>query len=214
MTIQSFQNQKQTEEQKEEFRKMMREENIGFPKPIKKVESKYEKAARYLDKKLKKLSSLNKLEVKEVVNKYHKFTISKTKKPLKKKRVLLIPKNKLEAKAVKVFNAWIRNRDKERGCYALEVHEEKGKCFGSFQCCHMFSSTKHDIKFDEFNCNGGCSNHNFIHDHAGRPQPHIYYGWFIKKYGLDKWCELKDRSYLTKKFTREELLSIIKQYSV
>jgi hypothetical protein len=127
---------------------------------------------------------------------------------------IVLPYNKLLKRADDVFAAWIRNRDREQGCYANEVEEVRGTCHGFFCNCHLFGRGDKAIRFDEFNCNGGCSYHNQIHDHTLRPKPHIYTGWFIKKYGVEKYEELWQKSYLVKKWTREELLDIIKKYTL
>lgn len=122
----------------------------------------------------------------------------------------LLPHNKLLKKAQAVFNAWIRRRDAKQGCYAKELNT----CKGSFCACHLFGVGKSAVRFDEVNVNGGCAYHNQIHDHTMRPQPQIYTAWFIKEYGSDMYLDLVDRSKMTKKWTREELINIIKKYSL
>lgn len=129
---------------------------------------------------------------------------------LKPKKVRLIPLPKLMKKADDVFAAWIRQRDGR--CYALDIPGEAQRCKGHLNCCHLIGRGKKAIRFDEKNCNGGCSFHNQIHDHTMRPQPHIYTGWFIRKYGADAYLDLEARAKVTKKWTREELNGIIEKY--
>jgi hypothetical protein len=128
----------------------------------------------------------------------------------KVKRVLLVPIPKLMKKADEVFALYIRNRDGH--CYGAEIPEEAGKCKGYICNCHLFKRSKKDIRYDEANCNGGCMHHNQVHDHTMNPQPHIYTNWFIAKYGLEKYNELNRRSYIMKKWSREELYAIIEKY--
>ena len=163
---------------------------VGFPKP-----------------KTVKLSPYEKM-LERAKNK----RIKPVKRPLRKKRVKLLPKNKLIKKADEVFQAWVRRRDAYRGCYANEIPEERGKCKMQFCGCHLFGKGKKAIRYDEFNVHGGCGYHNQIHDHTMRPQPQIMIGWFIRKFGFEKYEELRVRSYEIKEWSRDELNAIIAKY--
>lgn len=131
-------------------------------------------------------------------------------KKVKRKRVTPLPK--LIKKADDVFAKWIRVRDGH--CYGQEIPGEAQRCKGHLCNCHLFGRGKKDIRFDEMNCNAGCSFHNQIHDHIMRPQPWIYTGWFLKKYGVEAYNELNDRTNVIKKWTREELEEIITKYTL
>lgn len=131
-------------------------------------------------------------------------------KKVKKKRVTPLPK--LIKQADSVFSKWIRNRDGH--CYGQEIPGEAERCQGNFCNCHLFGRGKKAIRFNELNCNGGCAFHNQVHDHIGRPQPWIYTGWFLKKYGVEAYNKLNEQSRIVKKFTRSELEDIIKKYTL
>ena len=163
----------------------------SFPKPVKLVESRYEKALRYKANALKKPK----------------------KTPQKKKRVLLIPINKLLKKADTVFSKWIRNRDRYL-CFARDIPGEAELCKGYIQCCHLIKRSFKPTRFDETNCHAGCKHHNYNHDHGFNARPEVMTGWFIKNYGGLPYLDLKDKSRLYHKWTREELLEIIKKYDI
>ena len=129
-------------------------------------------------------------------------------------RIKQIPLKTLVKKADELFSIYTRNRDSQRGCYATEILEEKGKCKSGFNCCHLFGRGKYDIRWDEFNGHGGCFYHNQIHDHTFRPQPHIMTGWFIRKFGFEKYEELRKRSYIVRpsSWIRLKALEIIEKY--
>lgn len=130
----------------------------------------------------------------------------------KEKRKRVTPLPKLLKKADDVFAKWIRTRDGH--CYGQEIPQEAGKCKMYLCNCHLFGRGKKALRFDEQNCNGGCMYHNQIHDHTMRPQPHIYINWFINKYGLEAYQDLTRRSYIIKKWSRDELEEIIKKYTL
>lgn len=132
----------------------------------------------------------------------------------KVKRVRQIPLPKLKRKADEVFGKFVRERDAYQGCYAMDVPEEASKCKSGWCCCHLFGRSCYDIRWDEYNGNGGCFYHNQIHDHTFRPKPHIYTGWFIKKHGFEKYEELRQRSYIkhTSSWIRAKCEEVIKKY--
>lgn len=110
---------------------------------------------------------------------------------------------KLLAKAQKVFNAWIRKRDADRGCIS---------CGGPVDHAgHYYSQGHHSaLRFNEINCNGQCLRcNNFLHGNL------IHYRMgLLKKYGqreLDILDSVGTRAPL-KKWGRVELEFIIKHY--
>ena len=110
----------------------------------------------------------------------------------------------LMKKAQKVFNTWIRKRDKGKPCVSC------GKALGSkFDCGHYYSSGGHkNVTFDEDNCNGQCVHCNqHLHGNLLNYQIGI-----AKRIGADRLIELNGRAHKTRKFTREELKEIIKKY--
>lgn len=116
----------------------------------------------------------------------------------------LIPLPKLLKKAQIVFNAWIRERDKDRGCIS---------CGGKVQQAgHYFSQGAHSsLRFDEINVNGQCIRCNlFLHGNL------IQYGvGIIDKHGPMTHIDLLARSRSPlKKWTRDELNEIISKYKL
>ena len=112
---------------------------------------------------------------------------------------------KLIKKAEKVFNAWIRDRDKDKGCIscgAKVVHAG-----------HYFSAGHYSgLRFDETNVHGQCAGCNvFKHGNL------IEYGiGLIERYGTTYHIELlnKSKTHKLRKWDRSELEEIIKKYSV
>lgn len=111
---------------------------------------------------------------------------------------------KLIKKAEKVFNAWVRNRDKDKGCIS---------CGGSVDHAgHYFSAGSYSaMRFDETNVHGQCIGCNtFRHGNL------IEYGLgIIKRYGKKYHEELiiKSRNGRLHKWDSQELELIIKKYS-
>jgi hypothetical protein len=116
----------------------------------------------------------------------------------------LTPLPKLLQKAQKVFNAWVRNRDRERGCIS---------CGGNVDHAgHYFNQGQHSgLRFDETNVHGQCAGCNlFKHGNL------IEYGMgIVNRYGAVYHIVLLDKSRTNKirKWTRSELEDIISQYS-
>lgn len=117
----------------------------------------------------------------------------------KPKKVLSIPK--LLKKAQIIFNTWIRNRDKDKGCISCgsEVSEAG----------HYFSQGHHsNLRFNEINCNGQCTKCNcFLHGNLIN-----YRHGLIKRYGEEKLNLLESAARQHKKWTRLELEIICQLY--
>lgn len=126
---------------------------------------------------------------------------SKSGLPVKKKSASL---PKLLAKAQKVFNAWIRERDKDKGCISCNGKVE--------QAGHYFSQGHYSgLRFDELNTNGQCVkcnlylSGNLIHYRQG----------LVQRYGSAMVENLESLSELRKgaKYDRVEIERIITKYS-
>lgn len=115
----------------------------------------------------------------------------------------LNPLPKLLEKTQKVFNAYIRERDKELGCISCEGEVE--------QAGHYHSQGHHSaLRFDPINTNGQCRRCNmFLHGNLIK-----YRQGLVERYGEQKVLELEDSANRNrlKKWTREELEEIINQY--
>lgn len=115
------------------------------------------------------------------------------------KTSLTLPK--LTAKAQKIFNAWIRNRDKDLGCIS---------CGGEVQHAGHYLSAGHHtaLRFDECNVNGQCLRcNNFLHGNLIR-----YRQGLIAKYGENKVNLLENYGSRVKKWSRLELEWICQNY--
>jgi hypothetical protein len=110
---------------------------------------------------------------------------------------------KLTAKAQRVFNAWIRRRDADNGCISC------GKPID--HAGHYLSAGHHGaLRFNEINVNGQCLRcNNFLHGNLIN-----YRIGLIKKYGENKVLMLENCRNITKRWSRIELLSIIKTYEL
>lgn len=110
---------------------------------------------------------------------------------------------KLLIKTQKVFNKYIRERDRERGCISCgsEVTEAG----------HYFSQGHHSsLRFDEVNVNGQCLRCNrFLHGNLIN-----YRKGLVKRYGEEKIKRMETLVELRKawKWSRMELEEIIKKY--
>jgi len=123
-------------------------------------------------------------------------------KKVKGKKVKLIPLSKLKAKAVKVFNSYIRERDKALGCISCTT----GKVD---HAGHYMNAGQHSaLMFSELNTNGQCVTCNcFKHGNLIR-----YRQGLVNKIGETAVRELEQTSNRLKKWTRTELEQIIITY--
>jgi len=117
------------------------------------------------------------------------------------KKVTPLPK--LLKKAQEVFNKWIRERDKDKGCIS---------CGGEVsQAGHYFSQGHHSaLRYNEMNTNGQCVRCNmFLSGNLIK-----YRQGLVKRYGAAKVEQLELNADLKKawKWHRIELEEIIKKY--
>ena len=112
----------------------------------------------------------------------------------------------LMKKAQKVFNTWIRKRDKSKGLNCISC----GKALGvKYDCGHYFSSGGHkNVTFDEENCLSQCV---YCNQHLHGNLLNYQIG-IAERIGADRLIELNGRAHKTRKFTREELKEIIAKY--
>jgi hypothetical protein len=118
---------------------------------------------------------------------------SKSKKPLPK----------LLKDAQKVFNSFIRHRDKDKGCIS---------CGGPVQHAGHFIAVGNSgfLRFNEHNVNGQCVKCNtFLHGNLLN-----YRKGMIKKYGEEVVDYLESHQYYTRKHDRQELEEIINHYKI
>jgi hypothetical protein len=106
-------------------------------------------------------------------------------------------------KAQTVFNKWIRNRDKDKGCISCGTQiTEAG---------HYYSQGHHSaLRFNEMNTNGQCTRCNrWLHGNLIK-----YREGLLKRYGQQK-LDLLDSAARNrvKKWDRTTLEQIIKKYS-
>jgi hypothetical protein len=129
--------------------------------------------------------------------------ILKDKDKPKKKRLPSIPK--LKKKAQELFNAFIRERDKDRTCISCDK-------LGN-QAGHYFATKGYDgLRFDEDNCHLQCPACNcYLHGNI-----QIYSKRLIERIGKPRYDALFERAMEYKrnghKWTRDELFSIIEKY--
>ena len=108
---------------------------------------------------------------------------------------------KLTKKAQEVFNKWIRERDKDKGCVSCggEVHHAG----------HYLSAGHHGhLRFNEMNVQGQCLRcNNFLHGNLIN-----YRQGLVSRYGEQKVLYLESCAHGTKRWSRTELIAIIETY--
>lgn len=110
----------------------------------------------------------------------------------------------LMKKAQKVFNEFIRLRDRDKPCVSCS-RELKGK----YDAGHFYSSGGHKaVTFNEDNVHGQCVYCN-QHKH-GNLEP--YRVELINRIGQENFLELRYKSQETANYSREELRELIKKY--
>ena len=116
------------------------------------------------------------------------------------KEIKSIPK--LLAEAQKVFNKFIRERDKDNGCISCPTGRVE-------HASHYLSQGHHGhLRFNEINVNGSCLRCNkFLHGNLIS-----YRSGLIKKVGEQKVLLLESQAHSVKKWSRIELETIIKMY--
>lgn len=113
----------------------------------------------------------------------------------------MTPLPKLLVKAQNVFNAWIRNRDKDKGCIS---------CGGPVQHAGHYLSQGHNslFRFNEVNVNGQCMRCNtFLHGNLIE-----YRKGLVKRFGEANVTMLENSVKRVKKWSRFELEAIINEY--
>ena len=111
----------------------------------------------------------------------------------------------LMKKAQKVFNTWIRKRDKSKGLNCISCKKPCKK----ENAGHYFSSGGHkNVTFNEDNVHLQCEYCNtFLHGNLLNYQVEIE-----KRIGGERLIKLHEEAHKTRKYTREELKEIIKKY--
>lgn len=116
----------------------------------------------------------------------------------------LTPLPKLLSKAQTVFNAWIRERDKDKGCISCGAPVEHAG--------HYYSAGHHSgLRFSEKNVNGQCLRcNNFLHGNLIN-----YRKGLVKRYGTDYVHLLENIADIRKahKWSRVELEAILQEYA-
>lgn len=110
---------------------------------------------------------------------------------------------KLTEKAQYVFNKWIRERDKEKGCISCGAPVTEA---GHYHSRGHFSA----LRFNEVNTNGQCTRCNcFLSGNLIK-----YRQGLVKRYGEARVLMLENSVAIrtVKKWSRFELESIIKEY--
>ena len=109
--------------------------------------------------------------------------------------------SKLIKKAQFIFNKFIRERDKDKGCISCNS--------GVDHAGHYLSQGHHSaLRFNEVNVNGQCLRcNNFLHGNLIN-----YRQGLVKKYGEQKVLLLENNGRNIKKWSRTELLAIIQLY--
>jgi hypothetical protein len=113
------------------------------------------------------------------------------------------PLPRLLADCQKVFNAYIRARDKDKGCIS-------DRCKGQVEHAgHYFSQGHHSaLRFDELNVNGCCARCNtFLSGNLIR-----YRQGLVSRYGEQRVLILESRSRGVKKWSRGEVEVLIRYY--
>jgi len=104
-------------------------------------------------------------------------------KRAKKDKLSAVGTASLKVKAQKVFNSWIRNRDKDKGCISCGA--------GVDQAGHFYSAGKFNaLRFDEDNCHGQCLRCNYFL--SGNLLN--YREGLIKKIGKERFEKLEQKS--------------------
>lgn len=118
------------------------------------------------------------------------------------KKLVSIPK--LTKKAQDVFNAWVRKRDKNKGC--ISCGSAKVEHAGHYFHAGHYSA----LRFSEMNCNGQCVQCNY-HKHGNQIG---YRRGLVERYGEGnvKLLENSVTIRTVKKWSRFELETIIKMY--
>ena len=132
--------------------------------------------------------------------------LEKSKQWAKRKKALkseLETTQELIKKAQKVFNDYVRARDRNQLC--ISCNKPLG---AKFDAGHYFNANHWSVRFDENNVHGQCVTCNqFKHGNLLNYQIGIQ-----QRIGADELINLHAIAHETKKFTRDELREIISKY--
>lgn len=119
--------------------------------------------------------------------------------------------NELLKLATIVFNRWIRNRDTIDGKFFICISSGLHLPVSQMDAGHFYPvSTSSALRFDEDNVHGQSRQENFYNPlHQVNYKKNI-----IQKIGVERFNALQARQHKEKKWSREELLEIIKKYKI
>lgn len=124
----------------------------------------------------------------------------------RKKALKRIPD--LIADAQVAFNAFIRARDKDKGCFVCGKPFPANRPGGSFDAGHVRSrGAAGHLRFDELNCHGECKECNSPFG----AKPHEIKAGAIRRIGAEAY-EALENDNAPHKWTREELIEITQKY--
>jgi hypothetical protein len=107
-----------------------------------------------------------------------------------------------------IFNKYIRLRDKGQVCISCNKPLKEG----NVDAGHMWSAGGHsNLRFNELNVNAQCSRP-CNKDKAG--DINNYRLGFVERYGIEKLNEIDSLAKIERKFTKDELMEIIKEYKL
>jgi hypothetical protein len=105
-----------------------------------------------------------------------------------------------------IFNKYIRLRDKGQVCISCQKKLKEG----NVDAGHMWSAGGHsNLRFNEFNVNAQCSRP-CNKDKAG--DINNYRLGFVERYGIEKLNEIDSLAKIERKFSKEELKELMKEY--
>lgn len=130
-------------------------------------------------------------------------TIKNWKKKKKKMKEDLETVQELIKATQIIFNKYIRLRDKNELCISCQKPPLKKNCG------HFFNANNHwNVRFDERNCHLQCEHCNtYLSGNLIEYQRNL-----IHKIGIESYHELEADARVTRKFTKDELQQLIKEY--
>jgi hypothetical protein len=104
-----------------------------------------------------------------------------------------------------IFNKYIRLRDKGQVCISCQKKPLKENCG------HFFNANNHwNVRFSELNCHLQCEHCNtYLSGNLIEYQRNL-----INKIGIENYNELEAEARKTRKFTKDDLKEIIKEYKL
>jgi len=110
--------------------------------------------------------------------------------------------SKLKKKADVLFSKLVRQKNR------CEAKWQGGmKCSSQLQCCHIFSRSRNNTRYDLNNAICACSSHHIFWMHKN---PIEFTNWLRRRIGSDKLEELEQKSRVFKQWTVDELENLIK----